>query len=71
MAFVLLVESIERQVLVERQCAITAAAAGAEDVEIPDLHTQLARFEAALLREDEVSDVDSDRLVLLRALGLT
>ena len=66
-AYVLLVERLERQVLSERQVAAVLAASGAEDVVMPDMDDARADFEAALVA-DPVPE--SPRAALLRELGV-
>ena len=66
-AYVLLVERLERQVLSERQVAAVLATAGAEDIEMPDMDGARAEFEAALVAEPVP---ESPRARLLRELGV-
>ena len=66
-AYVLLVERLERQVLSERVVAATLAAGGAEDVEMPQMDEARATFEAALVAEPVP---ESPRAALLRELGV-
>ena len=66
-AYVLLVERLERQVLSERQVAAVLAAAGAEDIEMPQMDEARVAFDAALVA-DPVPE--SPRAALLRELGV-
>lgn len=66
LAYVLQVEQLERRALVERQMAVTALAAGAKDVKIPDLDEVRTQFDAALLEEPKM--VDADDVALRRRL---
>jgi len=65
--YVLLLERLERQVLSERQVAAALAAGGAEDVEMPDLDTSRAEFDAALVAEPAP---ESTSVRLMRELGV-
>jgi hypothetical protein len=66
-SYVLLVESLERHVLSERQVAAVLAAGGAEDIEMPSMDDARATFEAALIAEPVP---ESPRAALLRELGV-
>ena len=66
-AYVLLVESLERHVLAERLVAATMVAAGAENVDVQSVDEARATFEAALVAEPVP---ESPRAALLRELGV-
>lgn len=70
-AYVLLVEQLERQVTADRQVAAVFIAAGAKKVELPQLPEQRRLLEAALVEEPRVlTSVDSKQMELRRALGV-
>lgn len=66
--YVLLIDRLERHVLVERQVAVAAASAGVASVTIPTLEEELERFEAWLTEPPKL--IDPERLELMRALGV-
>ena len=66
-AYVLLVERLERQVLSERQVAATLVAGGAQDIEMPQMDEARAAFDAALVADPVI---ESPRAALLRELGV-
>ena len=66
-AYVLLVERMERQVLSERQVAAVLASGGAENIEMPQMDEARAEFDAALVAEPVP---ESPRAAMLRELGV-
>jgi hypothetical protein len=64
---VLLLESLERQVLAERQVSAIRVLAGGEDVAVQSLEDARAAFDAALVAEPVP---ESPREQLLRELGV-
>ena len=70
MAYVLLLDSLERHVLAERQIAAVLMAAGAKDVTLPDPQEQRELFDAALSAEPQAAEVDTEQMQLRRALGV-
>lgn len=70
-AYVFLVDRVERQVEVGTLAAVTMAAAGAKDVKVPNLDEALAAFDAALAAPFEKREVvDEHDAALRRTLGL-
>lgn len=67
-AYALLVERLERQVLADRQVIASFMAAGAKGLHMPDVNESLAELDAALAAEPD--PVVSGREVLEEALGL-
>ncbi len=66
-----LLEHLDAQVLADRQVAAVLMAAGAKDVELPNLQEQRDRFEAALAEEPRpLAPVDIEQMELRRALGV-
>ena len=71
LAYVLLVDQLERQVLADRQVAATLLAAGASGVELPDVADKRRLFDAALVEEPRpVTPIDDEQWELRRALGV-
>jgi hypothetical protein len=74
LAYVLLLDQLERQVLADRHVAAVLMTAGAEGVELPTLYERRAAFDVALVADPVapavVSEVDSEQMELRRALGV-
>lgn len=66
--YTLLLERLDAQTLADRQVVATLLAAGAADLEIPDVDDARARFDEALVAEPP--QVDRDRMELTQALGV-
>lgn len=62
------VEELERRALAERQAAVTALAAGARDVTVPDPDELRRDFDAALRRAPKM--LDPVEFELRRRLGV-
>lgn len=67
MAYVLMLETLERLALAAIQARLTARALGS-DVEVPEWFTVRADFDTALAAEPE--RIDPDREAMLEAVGL-
>lgn len=71
LAYVVLLDQLERHVLADRHVAAVLMAAGQKDVTLPDLAEKRAVFDAALVEEPKVlAAVDSEQWELRRALGV-
>jgi hypothetical protein len=70
LAYVLLLEALERQVLADRQVAAVFIAARAEGVDLPSFAEQRARFDAALVAEPVAVQVETEQQELRRMLGV-
>jgi hypothetical protein len=72
LAYVMLLDQLERQVLADRHVAAVLMAAGAQDVPLPDFTEERARLDAALTEEPATvaSHVEVEQLELRRALGV-
>lgn len=68
-AHVLLAERVERDARTDLQIVATMAAAGARDLEIPDIDAELAALDGWLFSDPEHHTADP-RAVILRALHL-
>lgn len=66
----LVVERLERHVLVERQVAATLKAGGAKGVEVPTFAAEVARLERLLAEDEGRKRRDPEQQALLDALGL-
>lgn len=67
-AYVILLDRLERSVLVERQNAASLIAGGVEDIEVPTLADAFAEFDAALIAEPEPESASAR---LMRELGIS
>lgn len=73
LAYVLLLDQMERQVLADRQVAAVLMAAGAKDVRLPSLAEKRAEFDEALAAEPKpsaVSLLSDEQRELREALGV-
>lgn len=70
LAYVLLLDNLERHVLADRHVAAVLMAAGAEGVTLPTMQEQRLVFDAALLAEHQGHDLDTEEMQLRRALGV-
>jgi hypothetical protein len=68
--YVLIADRIERQVLADRQVTATFIAAGARDLELPEVADALDDFDNWLAEPMTPRPVDPERKVLLEALGV-
>lgn len=69
--YVLLLERLERQVLVEQHITAVLAAAGAKGVEMPVFAERQAELDAWLLSEDRKAHVDPETAELMSVLGVS
>ncbi len=68
----MLLQNLDAQVLADRHVAAVLMAAGAKDIDLPNLQEQRDRFEAALLEEPRpMAPVDREQMELRRALGVS
>ena len=71
LAYVWLLEALERQTLADRHVAAVLMVAGAKDVTLPSLAEKRAQFDEALVAEPAVVTVlDREQLELRQALGV-
>jgi hypothetical protein len=69
--YALRVEALEREVTTAQFAAVLAANQGAEGVQVPDLDTERAAFDARLAAEPvALTETDRDRLDEMRSLGV-
>lgn len=70
-AYVLLLDELERQVLADRHVIAVHNASGRyEEQPLPTFHERRTVFDAALVEEARTTDVDSEEMQLRRALGV-
>jgi hypothetical protein len=69
LVYALIVERLERHVLVERQVAIAAQAAGAKGVDVPTFDSERARLDG-MLGEAPRRRYSDEQAALIAALGL-
>jgi hypothetical protein len=69
LAYLVLLEYLERQVLADRQVAATYIAAGAKDVKMPAFWDRRREFDASLTVEPGAPQPEDDREELWRLLG--
>lgn len=71
MAYVLLLDRLERQVLADRQVAALQAVMSGQGGDLPSFDEQRARFDALLTEEPKaLTVVDREQWELRRALGV-
>lgn len=72
LAYVLLLDQLERLLLADRHVAAVLIAAGAEGVTLPTYQERRALFDAALVAEptQQANEVDDEQMELRRALGV-
>lgn len=70
LAYVLLVEQLERQVLADRQIAALQFVMSGEGGDLPTLAESVAQFDEALVAAPQPADVDDEQMRLRRALGV-
>lgn len=70
-AYVLLVEQLERQVLADRQIAALQLVMSGQGGDLPTLPDVLTKFDEALLALPAAAGADDEQLRLRRALGVS
>lgn len=70
LAYVLLAEQLERQVLTDRQIAALQFVMSGEGGDLPTLAEAVQQFEDALEADPQPAHVDDEQMRLRRALGV-